>query len=161
MTSKLLLAPFFIYDVWTPSSLIKNTMEILINSRWVLFKPISAFGGSCISDEIVFERMLLGFTDSKSTMVQIMAWCLYATSLYRAIVDQVLCRHMASLVHNELSEILTWASYQIGKIAGCACAGNVGNVFPANDFKGNPQLAIPACIKARASRTCRNACRDL
>ena len=27
-----------------------------------------------------------------------------------------------------------WASYQIRKIAGCACAGNV---FPATDFKGN------------------------
>ena len=78
-----LASTFFIYDVWTPSSLIKNTMEIsLINSRWVLFKPISAFGGSGISDEIVFGRMLLGFTDSKSTMVQIMAWCLHATSLY-------------------------------------------------------------------------------
>ena len=24
-----------------------------------------------------------------------------------------------------------WASYQIHKIAGCACAGNTGNVFPA------------------------------
>ena len=24
----------------------------------------------------------------------------------------------------------TWASYQIRKIAGCACAGNAGNVFP-------------------------------
>ena len=77
-----LASTFFINDVWTPSSLIKNIMEILINSRWVLFKPISAFGGSGITDEIVFGRMLLGFTNSKSTMVQIMAWCLHATSLY-------------------------------------------------------------------------------
>ena len=30
-----------------------------------------------------------------------------------------------------------WASYQIRKITGCACAGNAGNVFPATDFKGN------------------------
>ena len=29
-----------------------------------------------------------------------------------------------------------WASYQMRKIAGCACAGNAGNVFPATDFKG-------------------------
>ena len=34
-------------------------------------------------------------------------------------------------------EFKTWASYQIRKIAGCACAGNAGNVFPATDFKGN------------------------
>ena len=29
---------------------------------------------------------------------------------------------------------------QIRKIAGCACAGNAGNVFPATDFKGNQPL---------------------
>ena len=33
-----------------------------------------------------------------------------------------------------------WASYQIRKIPGCACAGNA---FPTTDFKGNCQLAIP------------------
>ena len=54
----------------------------------------------------------------------------------------------------------TWASYQIRKIACCTCAGNVGNVFPATDVKGNSYLAIPACITARASRTCRDSCRD-
>ena len=30
-----------------------------------------------------------------------------------------------------------WTSYQMRKIAGCACTGNAGNVFPATDFKGN------------------------
>ena len=52
-----------------------------------------------------------------------------------------------------------WASYQIRKIVGCACTGNAGSVFPATDFKGDRQLVIPACITARASRTCRDACR--
>ena len=42
------------------------------------------------------------------------------------------------------------------KIAGCACAGNAGNDFPATHFKGNHQLVVPACITARASRTCRD-----
>ena len=55
---------------------------------------------------------------------------------------------------------MSWASYQIRKIAGCACAGNDGNVFPATDFIGIRQIAIPACITARASRTCPDACRD-
>ena len=32
--------------------------------------------------------------------------------------------------------------------------------FPAVEFKGNRELAIPACISARAWRTCRDACRD-
>ena len=55
---------------------------------------------------------------------------------------------------------ITWASYQIHKIAGCACAGNVGVVSPATDFKWKGWLAIPACITTRASRTCRVAYRD-
>ena len=45
---------------------------------------------------------------------------------------------------------IEWASYQIRKIAVCACAGNAGNVFPTTNFKGNRWLAIPACITARA-----------
>ena len=38
-----------------------------------------------------------------------------------------------------------WAPCQIRKIAGCACAGNAGNVFSRH--RG---LAIPTCITARA-----------
>ena len=55
-----------------------------------------------------------------------------------------------------------WPSYQIRKTVGCACAGNAGNgsVFPGTDFKGNLWLANPACITARASRTCHDAYRD-
>ena len=53
-----------------------------------------------------------------------------------------------------------WIYYQLHKIVGCVCTGNAGNVFLATDFKGNRWLAIPACITARASRTCRDACRD-
>ena len=48
-----------------------------------------------------------------------------------------------------------WASFQICKIAGCACAGNAGKVFPANGG-----LAIPTYITARVWRTHRDACRD-
>ena len=35
------------------------------------------------------------------------------------------------------------AFYQIRKIAGCACAGNAGNVFPATDFKKEPLVGDP------------------
>ena len=42
---------------------------------------------------------------------------------------------------------VSWASYQIRKIAVCACAGNAGNVFPATG-----ELAIPACTTAREAR---------
>ena len=36
-----------------------------------------------------------------------------------------------------------WASYQIRKIAGCACTGNAKNFFPATDFKGKPLVSDP------------------
>ena len=47
---------------------------------------------------------------------------------------------------------MQWASYHICKIAGCACAGNAGNVFPATDFKWNRWLP-----KRHASRHVRHA----
>ena len=37
----------------------------------------------------------------------------------------------------------TWASYQIRKIAGCACAGNAGNVFPRRRFQRKPLVSDP------------------
>ena len=36
-----------------------------------------------------------------------------------------------------------WASYQIHKIAGCACAGNAGNVFPRRRFKRKALVSDP------------------
>ena len=42
---------------------------------------------------------------------------------------------LAALYHIVLH--LQLASYQIRKIAVCACVGNAGNVFPTTDFKGN------------------------
>ena len=56
--------------------------------------------------------------------------------------------------------VYPWAFYQICKIAGWACVGNAGNLFPATDYKGKRWLTIPACITARAWRTCCDACRD-
>ena len=36
-----------------------------------------------------------------------------------------------------------WASYQIRKIAGCACTGNAGNVFPRRRFQRKPLVSDP------------------
>ena len=36
-----------------------------------------------------------------------------------------------------------WASYQIRKIAGCACARNAGNVFPHCRFQRKPLVSDP------------------
>ena len=42
-----------------------------------------------------------------------------------------------------LSVMSTWASYQIRKIAGCACAGNAGNVFPRRRFQRELLVSDP------------------
>ena len=43
----------------------------------------------------------------------------------------------------------TWSSYQIRKFAGCACAGNIGNVFPFRDpdmHGGTCVTHVPWCM---------------
>ena len=37
----------------------------------------------------------------------------------------------------------SWASYQIRDIAGCACAGNAGNVFPRRRLQRKPLVSDP------------------
>ena len=46
--------------------------------------------------------------------------------------------------HNNTTQgNMPWASCQIRKIAGCACAGNVGNVFPRRRFQRKPLVSDP------------------
>ena len=42
-----------------------------------------------------------------------------------------------------LSQLCLWTSYQIRKIAGCACAGNAGNVFPRRRFQRKLLVSDP------------------
>ena len=42
-----------------------------------------------------------------------------------------------------MDSLITWTSYQIRKIAGCACAGNAGNVFPRRRFQRKPLVSDP------------------
>ena len=70
--------------------------------------------------------------------------------------EKLNCFRASNVYHMQVE----WTSYHMRKIVGCACAENAENVFPATDFNGNRYLAIPACITVRASRTCRDACRD-
>ena len=39
--------------------------------------------------------------------------------------------------------VIVWASCQIRKIAGCACAGNAGNVFPTYRLQSKPEVSDP------------------
>ena len=106
--------------------------------------------------QLVDMPMAYNLTTGKlNTTKHIGIWSLYrnVSAIYYMNVRAVSTGAM-------LKKDVAWASYQIRKIVGCACAGKAGNVFPANDLKRNHVLAITACITARASRTCPDACRD-
>ena len=52
------------------------------------------------------------------------------------------CSDMA-LVISSFFYSFEWASYQIRKVVGCGCAGNVGNVFPHNRLQRKPLVSDP------------------
>ena len=72
---------------------------------------VSALGALVFSRKNGYEggsgQRALMIVFSKSTLVQVMAWCHQATN-----VDPVLCRHMAALGYNELIR-LRLINYQI------------------------------------------------
>ena len=65
-----------------------------------------------------------------------------------------------------LEQGLPWAYYQIRKIAGCACAGNAGNVFPRGRLQRKPVASdpgmhhgtcvthVPWCMSGSLTRGC-------
>ena len=64
------------------------------------------------------------------------------------IMQKTASTHIARLTHLCVSIhghpcFWQWASYQIRKIAGCACAGNAGNVFPRRRFQRKPLVGDP------------------
>ena len=50
---------------------------------------------------------------------------------------------ITDVITNARYSAVPWASYQIRKIAGCACAGNAGNVFPRRRFQRKPLVGDP------------------
>ena len=46
-------------------------------------------------------------------------------------------------ITDELRLMIPWTSCQIRKIAGCACAGNAGNVFPRHRLQRKPLVSDP------------------
>ena len=55
----------------------------------------------------------------------------------------IICRPPISFFMRVHRNEVQWASYQIRKIAGCACAGNAGNVFPRRRFQRKPLVSDP------------------
>ena len=87
----------------------------------------------------------------EATPANISAWILYITKftlLYYTRKSGRICHLQIWLRENCNSWPLTgigaeWASYQIRKIAGCACAGNAGNVLPRRQFQRKPLVSDP------------------
>ena len=50
---------------------------------------------------------------------------------------------MWARIQSSIISLVEWASYQIRKIAGCACAGNAGNVSPRRQFQRKPLVSDP------------------
>ena len=66
----------------------------------------------------------------------LLSWSMVLSSYY------LFQHHHVLLLLLPLNKI-QWASYQIRKIAGCACAGNAGNVFPRRRFQRKPIVGDP------------------
>ena len=73
------------------------------NFREVILKQILITDVWVISYEIGPRWMPLDITDDKPNLVQVMAWCRQATSHYLSQFWPDLCRHMASIGHNEFT----------------------------------------------------------
>ena len=56
-----------------------------------------------------------------------------------------------------IDRLVQWASYQIRNIAGCACAGNAGNVFPRRRLQRKPLVSDPGMHHGTCGH---DACRD-
>ena len=72
------------------------------------------------------------------------AFCcgIYNVMVYKFDLD-LMCPTALTDDRNPL-DIWQWASYQMRKIAGCACAGNAGNVtVPRHWFQGKPLVSYP------------------
>ena len=82
---------FSLLFIWWPWNIVfvsKFTFNSMVpgrtgcNLKLIIFKLMSRVGILSISYEIALKRMPQDFTDDKSIMVQVMAWCHQATSHY-------------------------------------------------------------------------------
>ena len=77
---------------------------------WVV--DLHARGPEKSKTPLLTECLLITSRFQGSTYAQEITVCLLITSVKILVISML------------------WASYQIRKVAGCACTGNAGNVFP-------------------------------
>ena len=92
------------------------------------------------------------FYDATTLMVRIKDFHTSILAIHQSIIKYLWISIFESLIHNLITQIrnniyfwiyMPWASYQIRKIAGCACAGNAGNVFPRRRFQRKLLVSDP------------------
>ena len=71
--------------------------------KYRIFNLILRTGFFRSSYDNAFRWMTQNFTDDKSPLVQVMAWCRQTTSHFLSQCWPRTCRHMVSLGHNEVS----------------------------------------------------------
>ena len=110
---------------------------IIIRSKltiWIL-------GGTRLGGKTPYRLMNRGPVCPLYTYVAYLWWFQRFDSLWLSASS---VRDMP-IIHQKSWEIsyVSWASYQIRKIAGCACAGNAGNVFPRRRFHRKSLVSDP------------------
>ena len=84
-----------------------------------------------------FTRILRGCSHVDNFVTK---WCIVG---YRSGALLYLCNRSIGPLPVKLNNSGAWASYQIRKVAGCACAGNAGNVFPTHRLQRKPLVSDP------------------
>ena len=70
--------------------------------------------------------------------------CTYRCSdVCRCNGDQIQVPFYCMYIRTVVWGVIQWASYQIRKIAGCACAGNAMNIFPRRRLQRKPLVIDP------------------
>ena len=94
---------------------------------------------------------IVNLSDRTQSWTQLKVWQTF--SLHQIIGMIVCC--LSNYHEWEVTSYFPWASYQVRKIASCACTGDVGDVFLVPS-----RLSDTACIMARMWCTCPDKCRD-
>ena len=133
---------------------IVNTLKPRQNGRQFpddIFKWITLNENVWISIEISLKFVPKGLINKIPIFVQMMAWRRPGDKPLSGPMMDCLLTHICITRPQWLNNITryttwlrpTWASYQIRKIAGCACAGNAGNVFPRRRFQRKLLVSDP------------------
>ena len=112
------------------------------NFKLVIFKLILVNGGCGISYEIALRWIPLDLTDVKSTLFQLMAWCVRQQANTWTNVDPDPCRHMAPLGLNEL--IHTVFCSVLFESVWCSPVDTTRSPLYNGDMAG---LGLASCVK--------------